>query len=67
MENPFITAVRDLVGELNRESASGLTTRKALIALDRVQQLLEAMPLDAVAPPAQLSPVEQSKMPINSL
>ena len=42
MENEFTQAVRTLVTELNRETASGLITRQALIALDRVQRLLEA-------------------------
>ena len=39
----FTGAVHELVDELRREASSGLITRKALIALDHVERLLEAI------------------------
>lgn len=55
MEQDFEKAVRTLVTELNHE-ASGLISRKALIAMDRVQQLLEAETV-LRATVAQMKPV----------
>lgn len=65
-ETAFVGAVNVLVEELRRESASGLITRKALIALDRVQQLLDLMPVDGAAPVAQPLQAAQYQMLINT-
>lgn len=43
MDREFTDAVRELVDELNAHSASGLITQRALVLLNRVQQMLASI------------------------
>lgn len=40
MSDDFITAVRELMEELNRNAASCIITHRALVLMNRVEQLL---------------------------
>jgi hypothetical protein len=55
MNADFLKAVGKLVDELNKETASGLISRAALIALDRVHQLLDLVPEKSEPEPAVAS------------